>query len=141
MPFHSGPRHNDRYVPPSDLPQRLADIKLVLGAIPGLPIGIALKRDLLDEALWQATFATGNTQSKFMGRYRSAKVVCVAGLKIERDHVYRRKVLLEELLGPSPDLDRIIARAQCCVVLTAEEHRSVSDIDGGRKYTLAGITV
>jgi len=141
MPFLSGPRHGDRYVPPSDLLQRFADIKLALGALVALPIGAALKKDLLDELLWQVTFATGNTQSKFMGRYRSAKMVAAAGLKIERDHVYRRKTLLQELLGPTPSLDRIIARAQCCVVLSADEHRSVSDIDGGRKYSLAGITV
>ena len=141
MPFHSDPKHCDRYVPSSDLPLRFADIKLVLGALVSLPIGTALKKDLLDEVLWQVTFATGNTQNKFMGRYRSAKMVRVAGLKIERDHVYRRKTLLRELIGPSPDLDRIIARSQCCVVLTADEHRLVSDIDGGKKYTLAGVTV
>ncbi len=141
MPFCSGPKHGDRYVAPGDLPQRLADIRLVLAALTGLAIGTPLKKELLDQVLWQVTFATGNTQSNFMGRYRSAKTVHVAGLKIERDHVYRRKTLLQELLGPSPNLDRVIARAQCCVVLTADEHRSVSNIDGGKKYKLAGIKV
>ena len=96
---------------------------------------------MLDWALWQVAFATGNTQKKFLGRYRSESVIRQIGLKIQRDHVYQRKTLLQELLGPSPDLERIILQAQCCVVVTVDEHNRLSKIDGGEKYRIAGITV
>lgn len=141
MPFCSGVEHRNRYVPPANLLQQLAEIKSVLDALRRLPIAGPLKKGMLNSALWQVTYATGNTQTKFLGRWRSESVICRIGLKIERDHVYQRKTLLEELLGPSSDLDRIIARAQCCVVVTADEHRSLSPIDGGEKYRVAGITV
>jgi hypothetical protein len=68
-------------------------------------------------------------------------VIRQTGLKIQRDHVYQRKTLLQELLGPSPDLERIIGRAQCCVVVTADEHNRLSRTDGGEKYRIAGIAV
>ncbi len=141
MPFTSGPEHRSRYVPPSDLQQRLTDIHVVIDAIRVLPINKALKHDMLDEAIWQVTYATGNTQSTFMGRYRSERVITEVGLKIERDHVYRRKTLLQMLLNPSADLEQILDFAQCCVVITAEEHRSVDAIDGWQKYEAAHITV
>jgi len=141
MLFCSGSKHRDRYVPRPNLKQQLADVKTVLEALRLLPIATPLKKDLLDKTLWHVTFATGNTQTKFMGRYRSRRVIREVGLKIQRDHVYQRKTLLRELLGPSPDLDRIISLAKCCVVLTADEHRSLANIDGGKKYTLAGVTV
>ena len=141
MPYCSGLEHRNRYVPAATLQQQLADIRIVLDALRCLPIARPLKKGMLDWALWQITFATGNTQRKFLGRWRSEIVIRQVGLKIERDHVYQRKTLLEELLGPSPDLERIVARAQCCVVVTADEHRSLRLIDGGEKYRVAGITV
>ena len=65
------------------------------------------------------------------------------GEKIQRDHVYGMTSLLDELCGPSPDLDRIAARAQCCVVVTADEHARLtrSKSDGGEKYRIAGVSV
>ena len=141
MPFCSGPEHRNRYVSPATLEQQLAEIRIVLDALRRLPVARPLKKEMLDWALWQITFATGNTQRKFLGRWRSESVIRQIGLKIERDHVYQRKTLLEELLGPSPDLERIVARAQQCVVVTADEHRALRLVDGGEKYRLAGIAV
>src|SRR5258708_3462133 len=141
MPFLSTPEHCKQYVPPATIPQQLAEIKAVLDALRRLPIAKPLKKSMLDWALWQVTFATGNTQKKFLGRWRTERVIREVGLKIERDHVYQRKTLLEELLGPSPDLDRIIAQAQSCMVLTADEHKTLNRIDGGEKYRRAGIIV
>jgi hypothetical protein len=141
MPICSTPKHRNRYVPAATLPQQLAEIKILLDALRLLPIARPLKKGMLDWALWQVTFATGNTQKEFLGRWRSESVIRQVGLKTERDHVYQRKTLLEGLFSSSPDLDGIIARAQCCVVVTADEHRSLSRIDGGEKYRIAGITV
>jgi hypothetical protein len=141
MPFYSGAEHRKRYVPPAALQQQLADIRTVLDELRVLTIAKPLKQSMLDWALWQVAFATGNTQKKFLGRYRSESVIRQIGLKIQRDHVYQRKTLLQELLGPSPDLERIILQAQCCVVVTVDEHNRLSKIDGGEKYRIAGITV
>jgi hypothetical protein len=143
MPFLSSPKHRERYTPSPTLAQQLADIRAVLEALRQLPISTPLKRDMLDAALWQVAFATGNTQSSFMGRYRSEAVITQVGLKIQRDHAHRRAALLSELLGPSPDLDSIIERAQCCCVVTEDEHRRVTAvaIDGWERYAAAGIVV
>jgi hypothetical protein len=143
MPFLSNPKHRERYTPASTLMQQLVDIKTVLEALRQLPIATALKRDMLDAALWQVAFATGNTQSKFMGPYRSEAVITQIGLKIQRDHAYPRAALLAELLGASPDLDSIIDRAQCCCVVTEDEHRRLSAVavGGWGRYASAGIVV
>ena len=84
---------------------------------------------MLDWALWQVAFATSNSQRKFLGRYRSESVIRQIGQKIQRDHVYQRKTLLQELLGTSPDLERIIVRAQCCVVVTVDEHSRLGKVE------------
>ena len=98
---------------------------------------------MLDAALWQVAFVTGNTQSKFMGPYRSEAVITQPGLKIQRDHAHRRATLVSELLRPSPDLDSIIDRAQCCCIVTEDEHRRLAAvaIDGWERYAAAGIVV
>lgn len=143
MPFLSDARHRQRYAPIPTLQPQLADIKIVLDAIRLLPIATPLKKDMLTGALWQVAYATGNTQRKFMGRYRSESVITKAGLKIERDHAYRRAILMGELLGPSPDLDAIIERAQRCCLVTGDEHRRLHkvEIDGWERYRAAGITI
>ena len=125
------------------LVQQLQDIRAVIEALRQLPIATPLKRGMLDAALWQVAFATGNTQSKFMGPYRSGAVITQPGLKIQRDHAHRRATLLSELLGPSPDLDSIIDRAQCCCIVTEDEHRRLAAvaIDGWERYAAAGIVV
>jgi hypothetical protein len=98
---------------------------------------------MLDAALWQVAFASGNTQSKFLGPYRSEAVITQVGLKIQRDHAHRRATLLSEPLGPSPDLDSIIDRALCCCIVTEDEHRRLAalTIDGWERYAAAGIVV
>jgi hypothetical protein len=79
-----------------------------------------------------------------MGRYRSTAVVNQSGTPIQRDHINRKPALIAELLGPSPDLEAIIERAQCCVVTNAEHAKlgAVSaGIGGWDRYLAAGISV
>jgi hypothetical protein len=128
--FYSGIEHRERYVAPVALQQKLADLKIALDGIRVLPIADPLKKSLLNSVLWEVAFATGNDQSRFLGRYRSETVIRQIGLKIQRDHVYRRKTLIQELLGPSPDLQPIILRAQCCVVVTTDERSRLSRTRG-----------
>jgi hypothetical protein len=141
--FESTLKHRERYLPPADLERQLADIKIVMDAARNLPIAMPLKRDMLDETLWQVAYATGNTQRKFMGRYRSETVITRVGQNIRRDHAYPRAMLIDELLGPSPDLEEIIKRALCCYLVTDDEHRrlNVVHIDGWARYPIAGIVI
>ncbi len=141
MAICSGSKHRNRYTSRATLQHELTEIKVVLEAIRLLPIAEPLKKDMLRRAIWNVAFATGNKQGASLGRYRTESVIRHTGQKIERDHVYQMSTLLTELLGPSSDLDQIVARAQCIVVVTADEHRKLSKIDGGEKYRLAGVTV
>ena len=137
-------RHRERYSPPSTLPEQLAEIKLLLDAIRKLDISPALQKRMLVHTLWQVAIVTGNTQSSFIGQFRSEGVLRERGLKIERDHIYRKENLVRQLLEPSPDLDLIVSRAHCCVV-TKDEHdrlgRIDGQIDGWNRYRAAGIIV
>lgn len=140
----SRPEHSGRYSPSISLPKKAEDIKQVLRALLILDIASPLKKSILRQVLWEFTYAAGNAQgSRFLGRWRSETVIRQAGRKIQRDHVYGINSLLNELLGPLPDFDRIAARAQCCVVVTDYEHKRLTDVnsDGGEKCRIAGITV
>lgn len=143
MPFQSGPEHRERYVPSGSLQAQLAEIKLLLNAIRQLKITESRKRRMLVHVLWEVAFATGNTQSAFLGRYRTENVIRQPGLAIRRDHVYRKEMLVRDLLGDSPDLDEIIRRAQHCCVVTKEEHDKLDHggTDGWERYRIAGIRV
>jgi len=144
MAITSKRKHQSRYVPCTTLEEDLKDIKILLEAIRKLQISERVKKRMLVHALWQIAMVTGNTQSSFFGRFRSEAVIRETGLKIERDHIYRKENLIRELLGLSPDLDRIVARAHCCVV-TKDEHVKLgavdAEIDGWERYRAAGITV
>ena len=144
MAFVSDAKHRTRYAVSPAVEKQIAEIKILLEGIRTLPIGTPMKKRMLVHAIWEVAFATGNTQRAFMGRYRSEAVVNQPGLKIQRDHIYKKEALIQELLGPSPNLDEILDRAHCCVV-TEDEHRKlglINDaIDGWERYRAAGITV
>ena len=125
MPILSKPAHARRYVG-SDTPQRLADIRLLLDSIGRMDIAKPLKKRMLVHGIWEVAKATGD----FCGRFRSEQVIHTVGSRIQRDHIYKKSTLIDELLSSSPDLDKIIERAECCIV-TADEHKKLHDIDGG----------
>jgi hypothetical protein len=133
--------HRNRYVPSDSIWEDLAEIKILLDALRRLTLAKPLKKMILDSALWQVAFATGNTQRNSWAGGGAKRSSTRSVLRIERDHVYQRKTLLGELFSSSADLDGIIARVQCCVVVTADEHKRISKIDGEKKYRIAGITV
>ena len=114
-----------------------------MDAIRLLNITESLKKRMLVHAIWEVAFATGNTQRAFLGRYRTEGVIREVGLEIQRDHVYRKEMLVRELLGVSPDLGNIIERATYCCVVTKAEHAKLDHrgIDGWERYRAAGIKV
>ncbi len=140
MPYLSKAAHQERFVETHATAAQLRDIKTLLAALRALPVALALKKRMLVHAIWEVAQATGN----FCGRYRSEAVIRNLGHRIQRDHIYQKRTLVEELLGPSPDIDSIIERAGCCVV-TKEEHyklHAVSrDLDGWERCKAAGVVV
>lgn len=144
MAFVSDLKHRALYSVPTDLEKNIADIRILLDGIRLLPIGAAIKKRILVQAIWEHAYATGNTQQAFLGRYRSEAVVNQVGLEIQRDHIYKKAALIRELLSESPNFDEILNRAHCCVV-TVHEHRKLGlvdkAIDGWERYRVAGVTV
>jgi len=118
----------------------LGDIATLLRSIRQLPIERRLKRRMLVCVIWQVAMVSGD----FYPRYRSLSVIRTPGIRIQRDHIFKKKALVEELLAEKPDIDFIIERSLCCVV-TADEHKKLHDIDGGLdgwdRYTAAEIIV
>lgn len=117
----SSKRHRLPYVSKEDTERRLSEVQLLLQTITGMDLHIQSKKLMLDRAIWLVIEITGN----FSCRYRSAGVISSPGARLQRDHIYPRKLLILELLGPNPDFASIVDRAQCCLV-TAEEHKLLS---------------
>jgi hypothetical protein len=140
MAITSKHAHARPYVESPTLSRKLADIKTLLDTIRQLDIEPKLKRDMLVHGIWEVAKATGN----FNGRYRSQSVIDRTGLTIQRDHIYKKKTLVDELLRPAPDLDMIIERARCCIV-SVDEHQRLhgvgNDLDGWDRYRAAGVIV
>jgi hypothetical protein len=140
MPFLSKTAHSRRYVESVSTRHRLADIRLMLDVIRQMEIARPLKKRMLIHGIWEVAKATGD----FCSRHRSEQVIRTVGTRIQRDHIYKKSTLVEELLNPSPNLDRVIEQARCCIV-TVEEHQALhridSDLDGWDRYRAAGIVV
>lgn len=140
MPILSTSSHANLYVESSDLVQRLADIKLLIDSIRQMEIGTPLKKRMLVHAIWEIAKASGN----FCSRYRSDRVIQNPGFRIQRDHIFKKSTLVEELLSPTPDIDRVMEQALCCIV-TRDEHERLHGIDvnfdGWDRYRDARISV
>jgi hypothetical protein len=140
MPFVSTTRHQERYVESPSTAQRLADIRTLLDSLQRLQVALPLKKKMLVHGIWQVSEATGS----FYTRYRSEGVIRTVGVKIQRDHIYQKRTLVEQLLAPDSDLKAIIERARCCIV-TKDEHDRLHQVDGGLdgwdRYRAAGVVV
>ena len=140
MPFLSKATHQKRYAQTEATAARLEDVKTLLETLRGLSVALPLKKRMLVHGIWEVAKATGD----FCGRYRSEAVIRNPGQKIQWDHIYDKRTLVEELLGPAPNIDSIIERACCCIV-TEEEHVKLHalspKLDGWERYRAAGIVV
>jgi hypothetical protein len=101
------------------------------------------RKKILSEILWLISEANG----KYSTRFRSAEVVRLAieepnsPTKIQHEHVYPRKRVIEDILRrrdaliqDSRSLGAILDKTVGCVV-THEEHRSLSNsADGWERY-------
>jgi hypothetical protein len=95
---------------------------------------------MLNHTIWLVAEVSGN----FHARYRSAGVLKAVGVLIQRDHVFPRKMLVEELLLPETNVSSVVERAQCCIV-TVEEHILLTKVPkqfiGWERYKQAGVIV
>ena len=140
MPFVSTERHKHPYFAQANNATDLKDIELLLQTIRTLPIDLRLKKKILNHTIWLVAEVSGN----FQARYRSAGVLETTGVPIQRDHVFPRKRLVEELLLPEANVSSVVERSQCCIV-TVEEHTLLTKVprqfSGWERYKQAGITV
>jgi len=96
---------------------------------------------MLNHAIWEVSIALGN----FAPEFRSKGVLEGAlGSKIEREHVYKRKQIVLDILANQEPLDSILRRVIHCVV-TKDEHARLRQVlnaeDGWARHRSAGIEV
>ena len=140
MPFHAHPRHKKKFKPRPDLRQRLDEIGHVLQVLRDLSVHEKTKKKLIDRALWLVAELSGD----FSPRYRSDGVLRNPGMKVQRDHIYPRKMLIAEILSEGADFGTVIERSICCLV-TEEEHKRLSavpsSVTGWERYKQASVVV
>lgn len=133
--------HSNPYTEPSELRPQLQAIENLIITIRDSTLTMSSKKRMLNHALWEVSHARGN----YAPQFRSVSVVRSAvGTKIERDHVYKRKKLVQEILQQDEPLSSILSRVIHCVV-TEEEHgrltRLPENIDGWERYASAEVDV
>ena len=139
MPYRSTAKHRSPYRDNINAEVRLKEVETPLRALTAMQLHVQTKKRMLNHALWLVVELTGS----FYGRYRSRGVLDKEEIKIQRDHVFPRKQLVEELLGATPNFASVMTRAQCYCVVTHEEHERLTevpvDIVGWDRYEKAGV--
>ena len=135
--------HNNLYVEPADLHEKLQDVVVVLKSLLSLDVNLPMKKRMLVHAIWEVTHASGS----FKSRYRSAGVINGIGADIQRDHVFQKKALVDWLLKKPHEAEKVVQSALSCVV-TKSEHirltqysRSHPEVNGWERYQNSGVTV
>lgn len=125
----------------ADLGKRLTALSRVIQSLRDSDLPEDSKKRMLNNAVWEITIALGN----FAPEFRSKGVLqSDVGTKLEREHVFKRKKIVADILSRSDHLESILSRLIHCVV-TKEEHsklRAVLDEeDGWSRYRAAGVDV
>ena len=126
-----------------DVESDLKDVMRVMTNILSLNINIVIKKRMLNHAIWEVAYATGN----FKGRYRSQGVIDSVEKEIQRDHVHQKKDTVDRLLKGQASVEQAVENTIHCVV-TREEHHRLSDysklnpeVDGWNRYKNIGVVV
>lgn len=133
--------HRRQYRPREDLRARLDVLQEVIANLRDCNLSPDSKKRMLNHAIWEITRATGD----FAPQFRSKGVMEGSlGAKIEREHVYKRKGIVQAVLAKSEPLDSVLKCVVHCVV-TEEEHERLKTVpaavDGWARYCSAGIEV
>ena len=124
-----------------DLQARINGLQELISSIRDSSLPLDIKKRMLNHAVWEITRALGD----FSPEFRSKGVIeGPLGAKIEREHVNKRKWIVEDVLAKKEPLDSILKRVIHCVV-TKEEHARLNSIpsskDGWARYDAAGVEV
>lgn len=133
--------HSNPYTKPTNLESHLASLENLIATIRDSDLPLESKKRMLNHALWEISIARGN----FVPEFRSNSVLMGAkGTKIQRDHVFKRKQLVQDVLSQRERLGMILGRVIHCVV-TEDEHARLTNvpdsIDGWERYRFAKIEV
>lgn len=128
------------FVPKAAAEETIRSAKIAIRDILRMQILERHKRKLISTMIWKVTEAHG----KWKTRYRSQGVLRHINATIQHEHVYRRKLLADELIASPECQEAILEKAVACVV-TEEEHRKLSTIAGNTigwdRYRKARIAV
>ena len=100
-------------------------------------------RESLSIAIWKYTECNG----KYTTRFRSRGAVESPKSKLNHEHVFTRKSLIDELLGSPENSEIIMSKAVACTVLTSEHallravEKQNPSLVGWNRYRAAGIEV
>jgi hypothetical protein len=133
--------HSKSFKVRPDLDGRLLALEQMIESLRSSALHLDSKKRMLNHAIWEVSAVRGS----FTPEFRSEGVVKGQfGTKIQREHVYKRKQLVADILAGKEPLNRILSRVIHCVV-TKPEHDKLSlvspSIDGWERYKIAGIIV
>lgn len=95
---------------------------------------------MLNHVIWEITIVKGNYYPEF----RSDGVLKgEIGTKIQREHVFKRKKIVADILSSTGNISSIIDSIVHCVVTKTEHEKLKNDhsLDGWDRYPKAGIEV
>lgn len=123
--------------------KQIEDSKTIIKAVLELDVHNDMKRKVIDLMLWNITGAYG----KYKLSYISVAAKDNPKLKINHEHVFRKKTMIDRIMQEPNKVENILEEAIGCVV-TVEEHTRLreiekvnKDVDGWERYKLAQIKV
>ena len=122
---------------------QIEESKTIIKAVLKLNISNYMKRKVIGTMIWNITGANGKYELPFISVLAKEN----PNLKVNHEHIFRKKILVDEILLNPDNLENILENAVACVV-TLEEHNRLNQadkenpkIDGWERYNLAKIKV
>lgn len=123
--------------------EQIENSKSIIKAVLSLNIHRDMKKKVIDSMIWNITGANG----KYKLPYISVSAKNNPNLKVNHEHVSRKKMLIDDILQNPENLETILKQALACIV-TVEEHDRLNkidkdnpELDGWKRYELAEIDV
>jgi hypothetical protein len=133
--------HRKPYREREDLQARITALQEIIASVRDSRLPSDSKKRMLNHAVWEVSIARGNFAPEFLSK---GVLEGAVGTKIQREHVYKRKWIVEAIVKQEEPLEAILKRIIHCVV-TREEHAQLNKIpdtlDGWARYREADIDV
>ncbi len=120
--------------------KQIEDSKTIIKMVLNLPeVDNVTKYKVIDLMLWNITGAYGKLNTKFV----SEGAITSKDEKLQHEHVFTKKYLINRILNEPDNLDSIFELAFACIVTEKEHHKlsNVKDVEGWSRYVNAGIKV